>query len=89
VKDIFELWEFQRGRTIEIPDKCEDYSIFIPQGFLDLSTVNVFMKSAILSSQQFDKKITITIDKNDKLKDEFKQQLEYYRELGEHKVIIV
>lgn len=89
VKDIFKLWEFQRGSTIEIPDKCEDYSIFIPQGFLDLSTVNVFMKSAIISSQKFDKKITITIDKNDKLKEEFKQQLEYYKELGEHKVIIV
>lgn len=89
MKDIFELWEFQRGRVIDIPDKCEEYSVYIPHGFLDLSTVNVFIRSAILSSQQFDKKITLIVDENDRLKEEFIQALTYYIELGKHKVVII
>lgn len=89
IEDIFELWEFQRGRTIEIPEHCKEYSIVIPQGFLDLSTVFMFMRSAILSSQKFDKKIILNIDQNDKLKDEFIDALKYNKELGEHKVTII
>ncbi len=89
VKNIFELREFQKGRTIEIPDKCEDYSIFIPQGFLDLSTIYVFIKSAILSSQKFNKKINITIDNTDKLKEIIIESMERFKELGEHKVIVM
>jgi len=89
VGDIYELWEFQRGRTIEIPEKCKEYSVFISQGYLDLSTVNIFITSAILSSQKFNKKITLSIDPVDSLKDEFIKQLEYFRDLGEHQVVIV
>lgn len=87
-KEIGYLWEFQKGKTIEIPEKCNDYLIYVPHGFLDLSTINVFLIAAIESSLKSNKAITIIIDDNDRLKTEFINSLKYYRHLGEHKVVI-
>lgn len=88
-RDLYEIWEFQNGRTIDIPLQCADYRINIPHGQLDLSTVNVFLKSAILSSQKSNKAIIITIDDNDLLKQDFINSLHYFITLGEHKVSII
>lgn len=88
-KGTYELWEFQNARTIDIPLHCKDYKIHIPHGYLDLSTVNIFLKAAILSSQKSNKEIFIIIDDKDRLKHEFVTTLEHFNHLGGHKVQII
>jgi len=86
--DLFQLWEFQREKAFEIPESCDEYTIRIPHGGIDLSTIYISLKSFVESSLKSGKKITIYFSDKDKLKGEFIKVLESLKHLGAHQVII-
>jgi hypothetical protein len=84
-----ELKKFMTGTEIVIPNDCEEYLIRVPQGFIDLSTVNVFLMAAIESSNKYSKPIKIFINEKDRLKAEFIAALDFHGGLKSHKVSII
>lgn len=86
--DLHELREFQRGKIFVIPESCEEYTIKIPQGGIDLSSVYASLETFIRSSQMSDKTITIIFSNSDRLKNEFIDILNSITYLGPHKVVI-
>lgn len=89
LEDLHQLREFQRGNSFEIPGTCEEYTIRIPHGGIDLSSIYVSLEAFIRCSQKSDKKITIVFSDSDRLKSEFIKVLESQKYLGSHKVVII
>jgi hypothetical protein len=89
ITKLRELRDFQHGKGFKIPPDCKDYEIQIPRGTIDLSTVYTFLDAIILESQQTDKSVLLTMDKDDLLVADFQQVLSRKtQDLGTHKVLI-
>lgn len=88
LQDLTDIRKINNSDDFDIPDVCSEYTIFIPQGSIDLSSLYFFLSKVITISKKHDKPIILLIDKSDKLKDEFIEILNHSFKYGEHKVII-
>lgn len=86
-ENTMEIWQFQRGETVKIPEQCEDYIVNIPAGFLDLSTIHVFLEATILTSTTTGKQITLVIDEDDILKEHFIEAFSHYNDVSKVKLL--